>query len=62
MRIIRPAIITDAALLASNATESVAAWDSGITYAVGAQARSDTTHLIYESVQAGNLNHGPRTG
>jgi len=57
MRILRPATIDDAALISSNITETVAAYNAGTTYALGNQVRSDTTHRLYESVQAGNTGH-----
>lgn len=57
MRILRPATINDAALTASNVSETLSTWSSGTTYALGAQVRRDSNHRIYESVQAGNLNH-----
>lgn len=57
MKLVRPAVINDATLVSSNADESVPLWTSATTYALGDQARDDTTHRIYESVSAGNLNH-----
>lgn len=55
MRILRPTSINDAALITSNVPETVAAYNAGTTYALAAQVRSDATHRIYESVQAGNV-------
>lgn len=57
MRLLRPTAINDAALISSNVPETVATWSSATTYALGAQVRNDATHRIFESVQAGNLNH-----
>lgn len=57
MRILRPAIINDAAFVSSNVPETVAAYNAGTTYAVSNQVRSDATHRLYESVQAGNTGH-----
>ncbi|MBZ0104636.1 MAG: hypothetical protein K8H84_03305 [Sulfuricella denitrificans] len=58
MRIIRPTLVTDALLVSSNVPETdYAAWDAVTTYALG--DRRITTHKIYESIQAGNLNHDP---
>lgn len=34
-------------------------WASGTTYALGDRAINTTTHKIYVSIQAGNLNHDP---
>mgnify|MGYP005608554373 CR=1 FL=1 len=57
MKIVRPSLIDDAALITSSATETVALWNSGTTYALGDQVRDDTEHKIYESLQASNTNH-----
>lgn len=62
MKFIRPATIGDAQFVSSTLPESdYAAWSSGTTYAAGARCISTTTHRIYESVQASNLNHSPVT-
>ena len=58
MKIVRPSYIdADAKLISSNAGETVAAYNAGTTYPLAAQVRSDATHRIYESVQAGNVGH-----
>lgn len=57
MKIVRPALIDDAALITSSAAETVALWNSGTTYGLGDQARDDSVHLVYESLQAANTNH-----
>lgn len=36
-------------------------WDSSITYPAGGRVLDVTTHRVYESVQAGNLNHAHTT-
>lgn len=45
-----PYPIDDAALVSTNATESVAAWAAGTAYLFEQTARSDTTHRIYKSL------------
>ena len=57
MRLLRPTVINDAALVSSNVPETVAAYNAGTTYGLAAQVRSDTTHRLYESVQASNTGH-----
>lgn len=56
---VRPVQITDAMLISTDVTEAdYAAWSSGTTYALGNRCIVTTgVHLIYESLQAGNLNH-----
>lgn len=62
MKFINPVAITDAMLISSTRAENdYTAWASGATYALAARVISTTTHRIYESVQAGNLNHNPTT-
>lgn len=56
-KVVRPFTVDDTALASSTATETVALWNSGTTYALDAQVRSDTTHRIYQSIQASNTNH-----
>lgn len=57
MRIVQPATINDAALISSTAVETVAIYNPATTYALGAQARDDVAHRIYESAQASNTGH-----
>lgn len=62
MFLIRPQTIDDAALLASNVSESApAAWSSGTTYAAGdtIAVTTGTSVQIYKSLAGGNLNHSP---
>lgn len=60
MRVIRPVTVTDAMLLSSNIAETdYAVWSGATTYALGDRRILTSTHRIYESIQAGNLNHDP---
>lgn len=66
MIIVKPQTITDAILdvsgspPATNVPETdYAAWSSGTTYAVGDRVILTSTHKIYESLQATNLNKNP---
>lgn len=60
--IIQPETITDSILTASNLSENdYSAWSSGTTYALGARVILTSTHKIYESLQASNLNKNPVT-
>lgn len=61
-----PLDITDAMLVSSSIAEPAGgepAWNSGNTYAEFDQASVVTTnsHLVYESLQSGNINHAPAT-
>lgn len=57
--VVEPIQITDAMLVSSTVTEAdYAVWSSVTTYALGARSIVTTgVHKVYESVQAGNLNH-----
>lgn len=57
MKLVRKIEITDSTLGSTTAVETVALYNAGTTYALGAQARSDTTHRIYESLAAGNVGN-----
>lgn len=62
--LIRPMVIDDASLISSNVPESEPVWSGATTYAKGAVIRGNTTptqHTLFESQQAGNLNHAPAT-
>lgn len=62
MNIIRPISISNMVLTGSSLGETdYAAWASGTTYALAARVVVLATHSVYESVQAGNLNHAPNT-
>lgn len=59
MRVVPPVTVTSATLTSSTCAEPHAtetAYNSGTTYALGAEVISTTTHKTYESLQAGNLN------
>jgi hypothetical protein len=61
-RLLRPLTITDAMLNSSTAPENDhAAWSGATTYAAGDRCIKTSTHRIYESAQAANLNHDPAT-
>lgn len=60
--IVEPMSITDAMLISTNIPENdYAAWSSSTTYAIGGRVIVTSTHKIYESLQASNLNHNPVT-
>ena len=60
--IIIPFAVNDANFTSSNVPENdYAAWLVGTTYAAGARVISTATHLIYESVAAGNTGNNPTT-
>lgn len=65
MNLLRPITLTDAMLISSGIAEpdggDPSVWSSGTNYALDATARSASTHRIYKSMQAGNLNHDPTT-
>lgn len=56
----KPVTISDAILTSSTAPEAdYAAWSASTTYAMGGRCINTTTHRIYESLIAGNLNKDP---
>jgi len=57
VRIIRPAAVTDAALVATSVAEVTPAWATGTTYAKGARVQDQVTHREFESAQDGNTGH-----
>lgn len=68
LQLIAPISITSSMLTSSNVPEPAtgdapdpAAWNSGTTYAAGARVYLASTHMIYESLQAANLNKDPTT-
>lgn len=61
MKIIENITLDDTTIGSINAVEATPPWDSGTTYALGAQVRVDSTHRLYESVQNSNTNHDPTT-
>lgn len=62
MKVISPLTMTDAQLSATNMVENDhPEWDQSTTYAQGDRVIVLSTHKIYESVQAGNLDNDPTT-
>lgn len=60
MKVIKPVAITDAMLISSTAPETDhPAWSAATTYALGTRVILTSTHRIYESLQASNLNRAP---
>lgn len=60
--ITKPLQITDAMLISTDVPENdYAAWSAATTYAVGNRVILTSTHKIYESLQAANLNNDPAT-
>lgn len=57
MKVIKPITFTAAMLTSTNATETVAAWNSATTYAKDAEV--DYANSIYVSLQPSNLNKQP---
>ncbi len=62
-RMIRPVAVTDVILISSSVPETaVTAWDSGTSYAAGntcGVAGANNSQVVYESLQAANLNNAP---
>lgn len=64
MNVIVPAKITDASLISSSIPEpdtGEVAWNSGTTYAAGAEVYLASTHRRYRSVTSGNVGKNPAT-
>ncbi len=63
LKVIPPLSITDSNLTSSNVAETdYSAWSGATTYALGDRVIVTTgVHKVYESLQAGNLNHSPTT-
>lgn len=62
MKLVRPATIADATLASTNILENdYGAWSGATTYALGDRVIvvATNTHQVWESLQAGNLNHTP---
>ena len=60
--VVSPITITDAMLTSSTVTEAdYPAWSSATTYALGDRVIILSTHKIYQSLQASNLNKDPLT-
>lgn len=62
LKVIKSTTVTDAILTATSVAEADhAAWSGATTYALGDRVILTSTHKIYESLQAGNLNKAPAT-
>lgn len=62
MKFIKPTPVAGDVFVSSTVPETDhAAWSGATTYELGGMCISTATHRIYESVQAGNLNHDPTT-
>jgi len=60
--VVRPVPVTDAMMIAAAIDENdYPAWASGTAYALGARVILTSTHRVYESLQASNTGHDPRT-
>ncbi len=58
MKFLKPTTLTTAMLISSTRAENdYTAWSAATTYALAQRCIDTTTHRIYESVQATNLNH-----
>lgn len=58
LTVVRPIAITDAILQSSTVAEDdTLPWSAATNYALAARVHSVATHKIYQSLQAGNLNH-----
>lgn len=62
LKVIKSLTLTDAMLTATDVAESsYSAWSSGATYALDARVYLASTHKVYQSLQAANLNKDPIT-
>lgn len=62
MVVAKPIQVTPAMLTATDVPENdYAAWSDATTYALGDRVILTSTHKVYESLQAGNLNKSPAT-
>lgn len=62
IKVIKSLTLTDAMLTATSVAESsYSAWSSVTTYALDARVYLASTHKVYQSLQAGNLNKDPLT-
>jgi len=62
LRIVQPLPVSDSVLVATDVPESAyPAWSSSTTYAQGDRVHLVSTHKVYESAAAGNLNNNPTT-
>lgn len=62
LMLVKPVSVTPAMLAATDVPETdYAAWSGATTYAAGDRVIVVSTHKVYESLQATNLNHDPVT-
>lgn len=62
MVVVKPIQVTPAMLTATDVPETDhTAWSDATTYALGDRVILTSTHKVYESLQAGNLNKSPAT-
>lgn len=62
LKVIKSVTVTDAILTATDIPETdYTAWSGATTYALGDRCILTSTHKVYESLQAGNLNKSPTT-
>lgn len=62
LTVVKPLEVTGAMLVSTDVPETdYSAWSGSTTYALGARVILTSTHRIYESLQAGNLNKNPTT-
>lgn len=61
MKVIKPITIADAALISTTAVETYAAYNAATTYALGDRVILDSTHRIYECIQAPSTGKQPDT-
>lgn len=61
MKVIKPVAIAGALLVATDATETHGAWNSGTTYALLDRVHLSSTGRVYECIQAPNTNKQPDT-
>lgn len=62
MKIIRPSVIDDDVLVASNVAENdYSEWSGATTYNTGDRVIKTSTHLVYESLTDSNTNNDPET-
>lgn len=60
LKIVKPQTVTDAVLIATDVPESShPVWNAGTSYALGARVHLVSTHKVYESAIAGNINNNP---
>src|SRR6218665_1277655 len=60
LRVVRPLVVTPAMLIDTNVPEDdYPVWSAATTYAADARVILVSTHKIYQSVTASNINHNP---